>query len=69
VATVRWKGVRADYVGTLEADPDAVAAAINSLLNAGTAPRSLALRIPRGHTLSAADVTATARGIVRFQPR
>src|SRR4051794_6065270 len=37
VASVRWKGVRADYVGTLEADPDVVAGAINSLLKAGTA--------------------------------
>jgi hypothetical protein len=69
VASVRWKGTRADYVGTLQADPDVVAEVINALLNAGTSPRSLALRIAAGHTVSAADVTATGRGIVRFQPR
>jgi hypothetical protein len=69
MASVRWKGTRVDYAGTLERDPHVVAGAINSLLNAGTAPRSLALRISPGHTVSAADVTATGRGIVRFEPR
>src|SRR4051812_27435745 len=69
VATVRWKGNVAEFVGTLDTDPAVVAAAINALLNAGATPRSLALRIPAGHVMSAADVTATRRGIVRFESR
>jgi hypothetical protein len=69
VATVRWKGNHAEFVGTLDTDPDIVAAAINTLLSHGAKPRSLALRLPAGHVLSAKDITATRRGIVRFQPR
>ncbi|HEY4608472.1 MAG TPA: hypothetical protein VIH06_04690, partial [Ilumatobacteraceae bacterium] len=69
LAGVRWKGTHAELVGTLDTDTASVAGAINRLLDDGTTPRSLALRIPAGHVLSASDVAATHRGIVRFQPR
>jgi len=68
-ARVRWRGNDAVVVGTLDTDPAVVAAAINTVLGGGTSPRSLALRVPAGHALSASDVTATRRAIVRFQPR
>ncbi|HZX53041.1 MAG TPA: hypothetical protein VFE86_00085, partial [Ilumatobacteraceae bacterium] len=69
LAAVRWKGTHAELVGILDTDTASVAGAINRLLDDGTTPRSLALRIPAGHVLSASDVAATHRGIVRFQPR
>src|SRR5215203_2982683 len=64
VASVRWKGTDVEVLGTLDTDPDAVAAVINALLKNGATPRSLALRLPTGHVVSAADVTTTHRAIV-----
>jgi hypothetical protein len=66
-AVVRWRGRNADYVGTLETDPDIVADAINTMLGTGASARSLALRIPTGHTVDAADVVRTHRALVRFE--
>jgi hypothetical protein len=66
-ATVRWRGRDADYVGTLEADPDAVAAMVNTMLRSGTSARSLALRVPAGHTVDAADVVRARRALLRFE--
>jgi len=68
-ARVRWQGTYGEFVGTLDTDPDTVAEAINTLLSHGATPRSLALRMPAGHVVSAADAVATHRGIVRFRPR
>jgi hypothetical protein len=68
LATVRWRGRDADYVGTLETNSDIVADAMNTLLRRGSSARSLALRIPAGHTVNAADISATRRALIRFQP-
>jgi hypothetical protein len=68
LATVRWRGHDADYVGTLETNPDIVADVVNTLLRGGSSARSLALRIPAGHTVNAADIRATRRALIRFRP-
>jgi hypothetical protein len=66
-ATVRWRGTDADYVGTLETDPDIVADTVNTMLGSGTSARSLALRVPAGQAIDAADVVRTRRAIIRFE--
>lgn len=65
-ATVSWRGRSADYVGTLDADPAAVAAAVNSLLRGGTSARSLGLRMPAGHTVTPDDMVHARRAAIRF---
>ncbi|HEY0520258.1 MAG TPA: hypothetical protein VGC84_12265 [Ilumatobacteraceae bacterium] len=67
-ATVRRRGSAADYSGTLVTDPDVVAATLNTLLANGTSPRSLALRMPAGHHITADDVAHTRRALIRFEP-
>lgn len=67
-ATVRRHGRRRTYTGTLESDPDNVAAIINAILATGTSPRGLALHIPTGHPVDRDDVEATHRAVIRFQP-
>jgi hypothetical protein len=66
-ATVRRQGRNKDYVGRLETNPDIVADVLNTLLRSGTSARSLALRIPAGHTVNAADIVATRRALVMFR--
>jgi len=63
---VYWRGHRHSFVGTLEADPAAVATALNTLLSTGSSPRSLALRIPDRHTIVADDVITTNRAAIHF---
>ena len=65
-ATVRWHGQRRKYTGTLDTNPDNVAAAINTMLANGTHPRSVALHIPTGHHVNRDDVEATHRALIRF---
>jgi len=67
-ATVRWRGRNAEYVGTLETDPTIVAGVVNSLLHSGTSARSLALRMPAGHTVTSDDVVHARRALIRFEP-
>ena len=67
VATVWWRGQASSWVGTLEADPDSVAAALDQLLRSGTSDRALALRVPPGHAITSADVVETRRAIIRFR--
>jgi len=66
-ATLHWCGQRSTVTGTLDTDPAHVAAAVNTLLQAGTSPRSLALQIPAGHSLDGTDITRTNRAIIRFE--
>jgi len=66
-AEVRWRGQRIDAIGTLITDPEAVAEALNTLLNNGVRPSALALRVPDGHVLSSSDVVGTGRAIINFQ--
>jgi hypothetical protein len=41
---------------------------INRLLARGEPPRAFALKMPTGHRLTAAEVTALNRAIVTFSP-
>jgi len=68
LATVRWRGRQADYVGTLTTDPGIVAAAVNTLLDNGTSSRSLALGVPREHVVTIQDIIDTDRAMIRFDP-
>lgn len=65
--TVRCRGKAADYVGMLETDPDVVAETIDAIVRGGTSARALALRVPAGHTVDAADVVHTRRALIRFE--
>ena len=67
-ATVRWRGLEEDQVGTLELDPATVARAIDLVIRAGTSPRTLGLRVPPGHIVTAGDVLRTRRAMVLFRP-
>jgi hypothetical protein len=66
--TVRWRGRREHYTGTLDDDPAVVAQTIDAALHDGTSARALALRIPDGHVITEDDVTRTDRAIVHFRP-
>jgi hypothetical protein len=65
--TVRRRGRREHYIGTLDTDPAVVAKAIDAALREGTSARALALRVPDGHVITENDVTRTGRAIVRFR--
>ncbi len=67
LSTVYWCGRRSTVNGTLDTDPDRAAATVNALLQGGTSARSLALRIPAGHTLNHTDITRTNRAIIHFE--
>jgi hypothetical protein len=67
-ATVRWRGRTTHFVGTLQTDPIVVAGVINTLLRGGASARSLALRMPADHTVTADDVVHTHRALIRFEP-
>lgn len=67
VATVYWRGRRHTVTGTLDNDPVAVSAALNTLLHTGTSARSLALRIPPGHALDRDDIARNNRALIRFE--
>ncbi|MCU1386904.1 MAG: hypothetical protein JWL72_242 [Ilumatobacteraceae bacterium] len=66
-STVYWRGQRSTLIGTLDTEPARVGAAVTALLQTGTSPRSLALRIPPGHSLEPADMTRIKRAIIRFE--
>jgi hypothetical protein len=66
-ATMRWRGRRQQYIGTLDDDPAVVANAIDGLLRAGTSARALALRVPGDHRMTSDDVVRTRRAVIRFR--
>jgi hypothetical protein len=65
---MRHAGVDVPGTGVLDDDPAFVADVINRLRAAGQPARAFALRIADGHQVTAADVTATNRAVVRFVP-
>jgi hypothetical protein len=65
---MRHAGVDVPGTGVLEDDPVLVADVVNRLRAAGEPARAFALRIPDGHRMTPADVTATNRAVVRFLP-
>jgi hypothetical protein len=66
-ATVRHRGRRQPVVGTLDTDPSSVAEALTLVIGAGTSPRAIGLRVPKGHTITAADVAALDRAMITFR--
>lgn len=65
-ATVRHRGSTAAMTGTLETDADAVAAALAAVLADGTSAQAVGLHIADGHEISADDVRALQRAMIRF---
>jgi hypothetical protein len=65
-AQVHWRGHREERLGTLDRDAASVATELNTVLESGTSPRALGLRVPRGQAVTAEDVTATGRAMIRF---
>ena len=57
-----WRRGTADLVE----DPEQVAAALRHVLAAGTSARMLGLRIESGHVVTAEDVSATGRTLLRL---
>lgn len=68
MARICQGGREGERLGTLELDPAAVAEALNAVLRAGASPRTLGLRVPVGHVITADDVVRTGRAMVRFGP-
>ena len=52
--------------GALTSDPQIVADHLNELFQQGTKPRNVGIVVPRGHTMTAADVKAVERVMIRF---
>jgi len=67
-ARVRHRGTLHTLHGVLVTDALAVGDALNRLISAGTAPRTLGLWVPPGHRITAEDVAHTRRAMIRFTP-
>ena len=65
-ATVHHRGRSFAMRGLLVEDPEAVAAALASVLTSGTSPGLLGLDLPPGHAVTASDVTSVDRAMIRF---
>jgi hypothetical protein len=65
--TVTAGGRRQVGTGTLISDPEAVASAMQGVLDAGTRPRDLGLNIAPGHRVTAADMSATGREMIAVE--
>ena len=63
---VAMKGRTRRGTGTLVADPEQVATALNHVFAAGSKPRDLGLSMPAGHVVTAADARAVGRELIRF---
>lgn len=59
---------RLQLVGTLVTDPTQAADARNTVIRGGVSAKLLALHVPEGYTVTAADVCAVHRSMIRFQP-
>ena len=65
--TVHHSGRTRTGSGTLVEDPGAVAAAFQRVIDRGVAPRLLGVRIESGHRLTAQDIRAIGRTMVRIE--
>ena len=65
-ATVWFRGVRRELTGVLHVDPDGVAAALQSLAERRGSLRPIGVDLVRGHTITASDVDAVDRAVIRF---
>jgi hypothetical protein len=59
----RWR----EGTGTLVEDPEVVAAALQRLLDGGASPAELGLRVARGRRITADDVRASGRAMIRLE--
>ncbi len=66
--TVRFRGQRQDLIGVLDDDTDRVAVALQSLADRRGSLRPVGVDIPPGHRVTAADVAAVDRAVIRFEP-
>jgi len=67
--TVRFRGRRREFTGTLDADPRRVAEALQSVADRRGSLRALGIDLPGGHQISAADVVTLDRALIRFTAR
>jgi hypothetical protein len=63
---VARSGRRQSGTAELVEDPEQVAAAFREVLGAGTSPRMLGLRMEPGHLVTADDIRATGRTLLRL---
>lgn len=64
--TVRYRGSRQELTGTLDDDPGHVAAALQSLADRRGSLRPVGIDLPAGRAVTAGDVRAVHRGLIRF---
>lgn len=64
--TVRFRGRRQQLVGTLVDDPAEVAAALNQMCAEGSSLAKVGIKASKGHEMTAADVRAVDRALIRF---
>lgn len=67
MAQVDWRGHREERRGTLDLDAASVATELSAVIEGGTSPRALGLRVPPGQAVTADDVIATGRAMIRFE--
>ena len=67
IASVHYDGHVQSMTGTLVTEAADVARAVQTLLDDGTSPRQLGLRIPSGHRMTPSDVSTVNRAIIRFE--
>ena len=66
--TVWFRAQRQDLIGVLDDDTDRVAVALQSLADRRGSLRPVGVDIPPGHRVTAADVAAVDRAVIRFEP-
>ncbi len=66
--TVHAHGRHFPMIGTLDDDADSVANALQSLADQHGSLRPVGIDIPDNHHVTAADVAAVDRALIRFQP-
>lgn len=66
--TVWFRAQRQDLIGVLDDDTDRVAVALQSLADRRGSLRPVGVYIPPGHRVTAADVAAVDRAVIRFEP-
>jgi len=65
-ATVWLHGVRREFTGVLDVDPERVASALRSLADRRGSLRPIGVDLARGHTITASDIRAVDRAVIRF---